>query len=345
MATVGLLTASPIHSDFGLIYRSANALFTRSPAYNVPNLNPPTLSLLMAPLFKLSLPSAWFAWSIAGCFGIAISMAIARRTAALSPEALLWTLGACGALAGSSMAWHLGQITWIVLPFITAAWADSRRDRRIRAGIWLGIAIAIKPPLLLVAICMPLVVAGSATFTAVAVTAAGVLSTGLAPWLGWIRLSRTINWIGQPLNASLFGVAARTSTGRSVGFAMAQFGITTFVAIAVIAIAMAWRARHADDDDRWTLALLLSIMVSPLGWAYYVPLLLFPSAAAWRKTGVIAAGLLCVPIPFPWISGANGDAVTVLVGLIYPTALAIAWFAWSSPLHRQHAPTATRAIA
>jgi alpha-1,2-mannosyltransferase len=337
MALLGLVTASPLHSDFGIIYRSAGALLGGAPAYDIPNLNPPIVSLVLAPIFALPLSAAWIVWIAAGGLGIGLSLAIARRTGVVDATAMLWSLGACGALAGSSMAWHLGQITWILLPLVTAAWADARRQRHLRAGIWLGIAIGFKPPLILAAACLPLTIAATASITAGAIVGLAASVTGIAPWLAWLKLGRTITWIGQPMNASLWGVAARVESWRSVGFGISDFGPATVIVIVGVTAVMIWRARRADLDDRWTLALIVSTAASPLGWTYYAPLALFPCAASWRRTGAIAVGLLCLPLPFPWISRPNGDFSTVLVGLLYPTGFAIAWFAWSSPLYRRRA--------
>jgi hypothetical protein len=48
---------------------------------------------------------------------------------------------------------------------------------------------------------------------------------------------------------------------------------------AATVLAMLWRVRTSDADEMWFLAVLASLLASPVEWVYYQPLLLGPGVA------------------------------------------------------------------
>ena len=163
-----------------------------------------------------------------------------------------------------------------------------------RSGVWLGLAVAIKPPLMLMALLLPRRIAGWAGLTAVLVTAAVIAITGIEVWREWLSVAQAVQWIGWEMNLSLWGVAAR-ATGAYRETSMTDISpIWSGIAVA-LGVAMAFQARRIEGPRRWVLALLWSLILSPAGWSYYLPVGLGPALAdfprsKWAICGVLLTG-------------------------------------------------------
>ena len=96
--------------------------------------------------------------------------------------------------AGVGATVRLGQLSWWLALSVTIAWRAARQKRSVVAGFWLGLAIGVKPFLLLlfpiVAIRREMVIAIVATVTALASLAAGVVPHGWPSARDWAHLPR-----------------------------------------------------------------------------------------------------------------------------------------------------------
>lgn len=329
MLVAGLRAANLETIDFAEFYASAHAWVVGAPLYAKQNLNPPTFVLLTSPLGALSFGTARIVWLGLGAVSLVISLVIAVRAGAISRERALWVVGACGALISGWMAWQLGQVTWILMLLVTGAWLESRSKRTLRSGFWLGLALAIKPPLALIAICLSWDVMLMAAFVALLVMAAAVLTTGVQAWVDWLHVGSQIDWLGMPLNAAIWSVAARFQNGDISGAGIRELGWAwTAVIVLAVAVLIVRTRQTRETDARWTLAILVSILGSPLGWAYYLPLAYVPAAASWRRMGWITVACLAVPMPILWPFARSHAWSAHAAGALYPLGLLIAWFTW-----------------
>jgi hypothetical protein len=178
--------------------------------------------------------------------------------------------------AGVQMALRLGQVSWLLALVVTAAWLAARSSRWVSAGVWTGIAIAFKP-FLIVAIPVFIV---RRRWKALAVCAPTVLgccglsvlifgSPTFADWIGNLRRIPDPTYAMHFLNASWMGFAARAHLPYLVGILLS--GATVLV--------MLWRVRSVDEDHAWLLLLMTALLACPLGWLYYLPMLLGPAVA------------------------------------------------------------------
>ena len=94
----------------------------------------------------------------------------------------------------------------------------------------------------------------------------------------------------------------------------------------VLLIAAGARALFStrDRDRAWALMLVSSLLLSPLGWMYYLPLAAGPLLAVARRSsmwtrGIIVAGCACLLVP-PFFILALGAWGTLILGSIYTWA-------------------------
>lgn len=320
-----------LESDFYARYQEGLAWNTGAPLYQpVPSLNthPPVVTwLLFGPLARLPYPLAQLVSLSLNLLGLGLSLRIIARTLALSRFQVLWTVALLSASQAMFQHWAMGQFIGMLLYPVTQAWAAYRDGGFVTAGLWLAPAIAMKPPLALLALLLPWptwMVAGSLS---AALSVASVPFTGLSPWVAWLEAGARVSWLALPFNASLWGLAARWQQGSCDWFRMADF---TPVSVAFVLVTGAWLAWHAvrqqDRDTRFLCAGLWSVLLSPLGWVYYLPLVLGPLVAQWPgRWGLVAYLLLQVPV------GANTPDFSVWAGSLMFLGTLVGWWAWTAP--------------
>jgi hypothetical protein len=276
--------ATDFHAFYqsGLLFRGAQPNPADRPSRD--DLNTPILAAVVAPLTFLSMQTAFYLWTAIGAGALALTLRAVHAERRVPVERLLWIAGGCSVLAPGHAVWSEGQVTWLLLYPVTAAWLRSSHQPRA-AGSWLGLAIAIKPPLALI---MPFV-PGRTSVTAVLVAAILVgfdlLAGGVAAWLAWLGALSRINWLPHQWNASLWGMAARIHAPQLSGAAgMTDIGLGWRIAVIAASASLAWQVFRSAGDRRWMLAILWGILVSPLGWIYYLPLTIGPLAVLWRPT-------------------------------------------------------------
>ena len=124
---------------------------------------------------------------------------------------------------------------------------------------------------------------------------AGALGCGWSAYGSWLKAGTGVHWHAILYNASLRGVLARIvddSVGNPlwIGLNLAVLGFTV------------WRLLRCDfdADGDLSVAFLTSLLISPLGWVYYLPVALGPLLAHLRG-----------PKPRPW-------ALLALATLLWP---------------------------
>jgi hypothetical protein len=207
--------------------------------------------------------------------------------------------------------WSQGQIVWILTLIVTEAWIGARAGRMRAAGLWLAAAIALKPILALFPLALGWTILMIAAIGSVGITTAVAALNGPQPWLDWIALSTQVSWLGKPDNLSIAGVAARH--GWPLWLAVPAF----------VACVGAWRL---ELERRWLVGGLITLLASPLGWAYYLRVFVGPLAvvALSRPPVFFWVGLAILFVPMSiWtpLSAAIPPAASIYtVGLILMAA-------------------------
>jgi hypothetical protein len=305
------------------------------------NLNAPAFIFLFLPFSYLPLLPASVAWTVAGLLAYGLSARWIARALAI-PSAFLLL---CGLLISqaSFTAFQLGQVAPFLLPLFTWAWLADRTDRPWTAGVLLGVLIAAKPFFGIFGIyailfrrSRPLVLGiliGAAAFLAL-----GLLAGGISVYRSWLFVLGSVTWPAHLANGSLLAVVAREITPTadvplsSLVLRQPLASPVWFLTLVLVA-GVALRALHriTDRDQAWLLVGVCSFLLSPLGWAYYAPLLAGPVAARWQTAPNsvrvwLAAGYVCFCVPYSLLVNLRGTPAMHLIGSAYTWGF-LAWFA------------------
>lgn len=344
------------HTDFETFWRSAAALVRGQDIYatraKLPNLNPPAVSLLLAPLGWLPFWPAYRAFTLFSAVLVVGSVAavaaelrvrpvvaIAAAAAVLTSSPVLATLG-------------LGQIYPLLTAGITAAWLLARRGNALGEGVALGIVVALKPslaPLLL----LPLVRRRRDVFTAATGTSALVTTLGWAAAGGPSLPTWAHRMLDHPTqtyvdNAALPGTLARLTAPSPGTVPLLELpgGATVGLVIGLVLVAVtAWLVRRppttGPDTAVWAMT-GAALLASPLSWHNYL-VLLMPGVLAlvargrWHVAALLLS-LALIGMEWQWAwKGPGGTSPALALSLYCGTLLAY-WGAFLPARPRVPAP-------
>lgn len=327
-------------SDFRMFYDSGAAWRIGATPYasTHPNLNPPlVVAAVFTPLSVLPYPVAQAVWSLAGGLALVASVRVVGRTLQLQRRQVWWVVAILSVTYPAWLIWFQGQILWLLLYPFTRAWAALRTGQQIVGGLWLAPVIAVKPPFALMALLLPWRVWLTAGAVSASLTVIGIIWTGWSAWTAWLRLGGNVRWLAWPDNASLWGVLSRLHSGRLLGGALVDLSPTVIALTIALALTCAWWViRERDLDRRVSLAVVWTMLVSPLGWVYYVPIGLGPFTASWPATRWMTVALGVFAIPLPLVYPLLQRPTTVrLLGSLYTVGLLCALVAWKRRASRR----------
>ncbi len=332
---------SKLHmNDFGKFYYSARAfldgrdMYAPTPATAIPvgefetrqfaNMNPPHFHLLVLALARTEPLTAALVWLTVSLVGFGFSVWLTSRELQMrwTSAGAFWSLAGFLACSATEAMTITGQVTFVMLPAITLAWIGARRARWAATAFWLGILISIKPFLALTG-CLLLAKRQYRAIAVMTLTAATCFLIGLAVFgrhahLSWIDAIGRVDWTWAVMNASLTAPLARALSPnpffRPLTDASTLVGPLGMAAgaliIAISLISLRRRETGALNVDRGlALLLLASFLASPLGWIYYVWLLLGPLAAL-----AVSGAFNRWPMPRLFI-------IIAIPGLLYPVQL------------------------
>jgi hypothetical protein len=178
----------------------------------------------------------------------------------------------------------------------------ARGNRWIIAGVLLGGAMSVKPflaifiPYMLLRRCV--LSAAAACVTVALAFAVGLAVFGLEAHRAWLATLSDVDWAWVSMNASILGLLERTldtslyfaPLGRVPGI-IRPLWILLAGAVAVLTLAVAAGDRSVRGVDRgFALVLLGALLISPLGWLYYLWLPAGPFVALaiswWRREAI-----------------------------------------------------------
>jgi hypothetical protein len=156
----------------------------------------------------------------------------------------------------------------------------------------------------------------------------GLAVTGVAGYRAWVTNLQQIAWVGHPLNASVWGLAARwfspqprwADASAFTPYVSATLQRAIGLGLAGIVIAFMVRAwRRADRDQTFAAVGIAAILLSPLGWIYYFPIVLAPIVAGLARTASSPWVILPALIPTVLLTGhAYGGIGTAVWGAVAP---------------------------
>jgi hypothetical protein len=333
MCIYGWQTRQPHTSaDFTIFYnasaRPVAEMYARPPGPPRGNMNPPHFQLALEPLTYFTLP---------------VAAAIFRVLSLVSLCACLWWLARESAEpwgaadVGALLAWspmqsviNLNQLTWVLWPLLIVTWTCWRRGRWTAGAVAFGIALSFKSFLGLFLIWLALKGQWRALVVSLGVAAAalaiGIAAYGAGVFRAWLDALASVQWSYAVMNASWRGILARSftvsgSAGAPIADSPAIVTPLFVVGAAAIVVVTFARTRRRTIDESWPALMAASLLVSPLGWVYYIWWML-PGIKPSRL--LVAAPLLWVPMvgvlwgqPSPW--------ATISIGSVFFWGLLLAW--------------------
>jgi Glycosyltransferase family 87 len=335
------------YNDFGTFYRATASGRLYGPDPYLPdtgpvtfrNLNPPHFHLLFRPLTLLPLPQAYILWLVLTT--MAIGVGLWRTGLRVRPRWPWWMWAVILAWSPLFSLLYTGQITALVfIPLVFAWWAD-REARTVAAGAWLGLALSLKPHLVLLLVWW--VFRGRwRSLTAALVTGGGAAVCGAAVY-GWSAYARWIShlsaasWPWAAMNCSLWALPSRLwhVTPYYANLAERPHLVVIATALLVVPVALCTLVglrKSRNTDVGWALALSATFIVMPLGWAYYawwwVPVAMGLPLS--RRTWAVVA--VSMAIPSGVMTALANDSVVLTMSLasapVYGSVVL-----WGSILH------------
>jgi hypothetical protein len=264
-----------------------------------PNLNPPAFSLILTPLAQLDYPLASISWFILSLSCGILSIYLIVR--ALYEKHKTWIFLSLTVLlfayypTFSSLL--LGQLSMVLLFLIIAAWYNARLERDLLAGLFLGVALALKlfTGLFLIIFLIQrrwrLLLWYAATYLATTVSA--LIITGKENFFDYLANLRNINWYEAIWNGSSMGYFTRIFNGypQFAFFSTIDpgrlFSVIFSLAIFAFIIYAIWPRKETIHKDKFdldfSLAIVAMLLISPLGWMYYFSILVLPIIVIWNS--------------------------------------------------------------
>ena len=203
---------------------------------------------------------------------------------------------------------QFGQVSLFLLPLLALGWRAARDEKTIRAAIFLGIATSLKPfiGLFLFYFLMRKEWRGLCAFFATLLSCALIAAwfLGLDSYADYYQACQQIKWAASSWNVSIYGFLLRLFGGIESNMAVLPIpGLITYVypllagvffltIIRFLRPSVNMLAEQKVDLD-FSVIILGMLLLSPLGWIYYFPLLSIPILILWQfaKKGIYPIAL------------------------------------------------------
>ena len=327
---IRLTLADPSSSDFTIFYFTARMVSDGLPMYgdsparygvkwaadHLGNLNPPHFQLLIVPLASLTYGQALLAWVATSfvCVTAAVRIILHELQVRFTWERFfLWGALTIAAAPFTTVAVTSEMTFVLMLPF-ALLWRAWRRGWWSEVGLWLGVCASLKLFFLLL---VPWLIwrrrwtaLGAAAATSAALVALGSIAFGLHTYALWLHSLGKVGWWWMAMNASWHGFVSRVFQAggamvpvvsapalvRPLGIA----GTGAIVAVTFWAVARLGERTVRDREHALLILLVAAILVSPLGWVYYLPLAYGP-ILGWLGAGEHWSGLRRLRPPVLWL--------------------------------------------
>ena len=234
---------------------------------------PPQIALLFWPLSHAPYLTAFAFWSVLNILLYGTSIAILSRLYPAIATQRLAVIFSALAFAPFFNAIGHGQVSILVLIFVTVSMAAYMREQRFLAGVLLG-CIAFKPPFFIAFVIGCVVVRAFRMIAGMAIAAAAqfvlvVLVAGFAPIHAYIEFAMTLSHASdlafevKPYQMhSLRGFWILLGTGR---FSLELWILSSLAVLAVLA--GYWR-RQSSPDLRFAALIVAAVLIDPHLYIY-----------------------------------------------------------------------------
>lgn len=264
------------------------------------NLNPPFFTLISFPLAYLSYPHALLLWTmlsiLSGALGILLlQQKLDPQTFSISCALLL--LIALFSYFPSFVNLQFGQVSLLLLPLLVLGWRAARDKKTIRTAIFLGLATSLKPfiGLFLFYFLMRKEWRGLCAFflTLLGCALIAALCLGIDTYLAYYHACQEIKWAASSWNVSFYGFLLRLWGGVEGNVALLPVpgliaylyplltGLFFLLIIHFLRPVVQISAQQKMDLD-FSVIIVGMLLLSPLGWIYYFPLLSIPILILWQ---------------------------------------------------------------
>lgn len=265
-----------------------------------PNLNPPIFIAVIQPFSALTFAQAWWTWMSFSLIGVVLGMSLLMHETASTARSpwLAPLLGSTAllcyypTLANAS----LGQVGTLLLPPLVLAWRALKRGNAVQAGLWIGLLAAFKPflallwlGLLVIQQWRAFVIGGVVIVT---FSALGWALFGSEVHRHYALIASDVTWNGSNWNASWAGLTERIFSGQADSVlpqgSLPARGLAATLSLVTLCIAARGLRRTPEASMDQANALMMwgvpaALLVSPLGWVYYFPLMALPWLLLWQK--------------------------------------------------------------
>lgn len=251
------------------------------------NLNPPFLTFLFLPLHFFNYAKAYQLWSTISVGCILLGAYLATRPFLQWHKNTLSILALFALYLPCSEILAFGQTTSIMLVLIASAWLLAREKNDIAAGIFIGVACGLKlfcGLFLIYFLCLKrfrLFAASLLSFFATVMI--GGVVFGFHAYLFYHAILKSIDWYAASLNASLYGffVKCFSNTEKNTPVMVVPYLASVLTVLSSSGLATflihTWRKWGEQQFDLgFSVVIVAMLLLSPLGWVYYFPLLLIP---------------------------------------------------------------------
>ena len=310
------------------------------------NVASPMWHLVVLPFTYLRPGVAFVLWVLCNVMAWAFSLRLCLREWRLTINPHSYAVIALAIVASTltAGAFHTGQYVGLLMVPATLAWRAAKRGEWAASGAWLGFLTSHKPFVFLfiawliwqrrwrgaLVSCVVLIVS----------VACGELVFGLGIYQQWQQTLRdgVPAWGWLYVNASAWAPWARAFGPSPVFTHAANPTVAVASALAsatAIAGVTAWRLRRVVDVDlAWSVLWSAALLISPLGWTYYLWWGTGPFGAlilhAWQhrpelRRHIIAVGA-CFILPLrTLLLGQPSVVASFTVGSIFTWALLAIW--------------------
>jgi alpha-1,2-mannosyltransferase len=262
------------------------------------NLNPPIFLLLLKPLASLNYQAALSIWIMISILAALLGMLIVLKIAFSPPFikcywAYLLSLGFLSYTMISNFV--IAQVGALLFFFVMSGYLCYQHRHDTLAGMLWGLIVAIKffPALLF------FLVLSEKRYRVFSVMLVTVIMLSMLPWIiygsevyrAYFRMLPQVLWYGDSWNMSWYGFLFRCWIDPHGWIAHrikpANLDIVNAVYGALLSLSLMgyWfllNKKSKKPHQTMCLTITAMLLLSPLGWLYYGPLLLFPLAILWR---------------------------------------------------------------
>lgn len=322
-----------------------------------PNLNPPVFIAATLPLGAVEFTTGWWLWSVLSILaGIGAVYVLVKegvpKGAAFRWWYMLLAIPALFTYYPVRANIQLGQVGLFLMLVLVLAWRDLRNGRDFRAGILLGIAASIKlfAGLFILALLVDRRWKASGAFVVSCAVMAllGYAALGSSAYIDYQSALSDTTWYASNWNASIKGLFSKWLGGANTPgfFELPEIGsaLTIVVSLLVIVVMLQLIQRlnrpspenvMVRSDMLCALTLVSMLLLSPLGWMYYLPVLAiavlvvlkYSVKLTLQSVGVLGPLVFVLLTVFPFSHVRSDVFVTVVdwwwSGVIYSYALLI----------------------